>query len=139
MQSRTGNSMLALGALIAVVGLSVIPAGLGQNTADRNLLGVGATIFSLGAILAALGIYLKAYALNAVPKQKVAETVVAGRPIRGGCDRCHADAPVVHCKVHQQHLCGVCLAEHYDFRTCVYAPSSRRTAAVKSMAARAGS
>jgi len=129
--------MLALGAVIAVVGLCIIPAGLGQESADRNLLGVGAAIFSMGAMVAALGIYFKASALKSTPKQKSAEAGNSGRPLRGGCDRCQADAPVIQCKVHQQHLCGVCLAEHYDFRSCAYAPSTRRTAAAKSLAARA--
>src|SRR5262249_54209683 len=34
MQSKTGSLMLALGALIAVIGLVIIPAGLGQDSAD---------------------------------------------------------------------------------------------------------
>jgi hypothetical protein len=135
MQSRTGNWMMALGAIIAVIGLSVMPAGFGANSVDRNMVGVGATIFSLGAISIALGIYLKALSLKATPKQKSSESAVPGRPIRGGCDRCHTQMPVIQCKVHQQHLCGTCLAEHYDFRSCVYAPSTRRLA--KAMAARA--
>ncbi len=136
MQSKTGSWLIALGAVIAVIGLTMVPAGLGQNSADKNLVGVGAAIFSLGAILAALGFYSKAKALQSGDK-KSSEASAPSRPIRGGCDRCQADAPVIQCKVHQQHLCGVCLAEHYDFRSCVYAPSTRRNAAVKSMAARA--
>jgi hypothetical protein len=136
MQSKTGNWMIALGAIIAVIGLVVIPAGLGQNSADRNLVGVGAAIFSMGALVAATGVYLKSKAQQSTG-QKTSESSAGNRPIRGGCDRCQADAPVIQCKVHQQHLCGACLAEHYDFRSCVYAPSSRRGTAVKSMAARA--
>jgi len=136
MQSKTGNWMMALGALIAVIGLIVIPAGLGQDTADGNLVGVGAAIFSLGALLAAMGLYFKSKATQST-EQKPLEAPVSNRPIRGGCDRCQADAPVIQCKVHQQHLCGTCLADHYDFRSCVYAPSTRRGTAVKSMTARA--
>ncbi len=136
MQSRTGNWIMTVGALIALVGLTVIPAGLGQNSTDRNLVGVGATVFSLGTILIALGIYLKGLSLKAAPGKK-AEPSTPTRPIRGGCDRCHLEMPVIQCKVHQQHLCGNCLGEHYDFRSCVYAPSSRRGTAAKSMAARA--
>ena len=136
MQSKTGNWMMALGAVIAVIGLVVIPAGLEQNSADRNLLGVGATIFSMGALVAAMGLYLKAKA-QPTTGQKIAEVSPRNRPVRGGCDRCQAERPVIQCKVHQQHLCGTCLAEHYDFRSCAYAPSTRRVPATKSMAARA--
>ncbi|HSS97357.1 MAG TPA: hypothetical protein VLK33_10015 [Terriglobales bacterium] len=136
MQSKTGNLMMALGAVIAVIGLIVIPAGLGQDSSDKNLVGVGAAVFSMGALLAAMGIYLKSK-MSQSTGPKIIEAAAANRPIRGGCDRCQKEAPVIHCKVHQQHLCGACLAEHYDFRSCVYAPSARRDAAVKSMAARA--
>jgi hypothetical protein len=136
MQSKTGNWMMALGAVIAVIGLVVIPAGLGQNSADRNLLGVGATIFSMGALVAAMGLYIKAKAQPSTGL-KIAEVSARNRPLRGGCDRCQAEVPVIQCKVHQQHLCGTCLAEHYDFRSCAYAPSTRRGTAAKSMAARA--
>jgi len=137
MPSRTGKFIMAVAAVIAVIGLCIVPAGLGENSADRNLIGIGSTIFSLGAILFALGIYLQASALKSSVGSKSPEPSAPGRPIRGGCDRCHVDVPMIQCKVHQQHLCGTCLNEHYDFRTCVYAPSSRRSTAVKSMAARA--
>jgi len=136
MQSKTGNWMLAIGAVVVVIGLSVMPAGLGQNSPDKNLVGVGAAIFAMGVLFAAMGVYFKSKALQS-SGPKTAENATNNRPVRGGCDRCQADAPVIQCKVHQQHLCGVCLAEHYDFRSCVYAPSTRRAAAVKSMAARA--
>ena len=135
MQLRTGNWMMALGAMIGVVGLSIMPAGLGPNSADRNLLGLGATIFSMGALSIALGIYLKALSLKAAPGNKPAQSVTPGRPIRGGCDRCKTEMPVIQCKVHQQHLCGHCLADHYDFRSCAYAPSRRGLG--KALAARA--
>jgi len=91
----------------------------------------------MGALLAAMGIYFKSKALQSIGPKKSEVPAAANRPIRGGCDRCQKEVPVIHCKVHQQHLCGVCLADHYDFRSCVYAPSTRRDTAVKSMSARA--
>jgi hypothetical protein len=137
MQSRTGSWMIAAGTLIAFLGLCVLPASLGEK-GDKNFLGAGAAIFSLGALAIASGIYLKASALqhNAGNKSS-AENAKSNRPIRGGCDRCRVEIPIIQCKVHQQHLCGTCLSEHYDFRSCVYAPSTRWTAGGKSMAARA--
>jgi len=138
MQSKTGTWMIALGAVIVFMALCVLPAGLGEN-GDKNLLGGGAAIFSLGILTIASGIYLKAIALQSKPNSKSAGgNASSGRAVRGACDRCQIDAPVIQCKVHQQHLCGTCLGEHYDFRSCVYAPSTRRASSVKSKAARTG-
>ena len=62
----------------------------------------------------------------------------AKRTRKPNCDRCAKDEPVIQCRVHQLHLCGDCLAQHYDFRSCAYVPSTRR-ATVKSAAAQAAS
>ncbi len=51
--------------------------------------------------------------------------------VRGGCDLCGSETPVIHCRVHDIHVCGNCLANHYDFRSCAYVPSTRRTAGSK--------
>lgn len=138
MPSRTGNWMVAVGALLGFAGLCVLPAAMG-NRADSGLLGLGASIFALGMLIVAGGMYLKAVAmqgkLGGAPEKPAANSTK--RP-RGGCDLCHTEMPVIHCKVHQFHLCGTCLAEHYDFRACVYVPSTRRTEKpAKSMSARA--
>src|SRR3954452_20422575 len=90
MPSRTSNWMLALGAAITLVGLCIMPAALVKDSTDSNLLGLGATLFSMGAIFAALGIYLKARALQNNSKPKPADATNTARPIRGGCDRCQA-------------------------------------------------
>jgi len=138
MQSRTGNWMIGIGAVVGFLGLCTLPAGLGEN-GDHTLFGVGAAIFSLGAMMTAGGIYLKAIAFQSSSIGKSTEESLAPRhPLRGACDRCQLEVPIIQCKVHQQHLCGACLAEHYDFRTCVYAPSTRRNSAVKVKAAKTG-
>lgn len=133
MSSKLGGWLVLLGSLIALGGLLVLPAAMGSGS-DRNLLGVGTSIFALGALTIAGGIYLKAQDLQAGAKPKIVEVEK-----KGGCDRCHAEPPAIQCKVHQVHLCGDCLAEHYDFRSCVYVPSTRRAIAKpsKSMVAKA--
>lgn len=137
MVSRTGNWMLAAGGFLAFLGLCALPGAFGQN-GDHTLLGLGTALFGLGALTMAAGFYFKANALKGPGSKKSSQdSAASARPIRGGCDRCQVEAPVIHCKVHQQHLCGSCLAEHYEFRSCVYVPSTRRTAAVKAMAAKA--
>jgi hypothetical protein len=127
MTSRAGNWMIAVGVVVALVGLCLLPAALGEH-AESSLLGLGAAVFSLGALAISAGIYLKAQALRPqAASEKPTQGENANRRPRGACDLCRQEAPVVHCKVHQFHLCAACLAEHYDFRACVYVPSTRRT------------
>jgi hypothetical protein len=119
--------MIAAGTVAAFAGVCFLPAALGEH-GDSNLLGLGASVFGMGALLIAVGVYLKAQALQPAsggPPAAKENTGLEKRP-RGGCDLCRKETPVVHCKVHQFHLCGRCLAEHYDFRACVYVPSTRR-------------
>ncbi len=125
MSSRTGNWMIAFGVVIGFVGLCMMPAGLGNHN-DRSLLGLGAALFGTGALAVAAGIYLKALLLSSQPTAIVPASDHTKLMPRGACDLCRKEAPVVHCKVHQFHLCARCLAEHYDFRACVYVPSTRR-------------
>jgi hypothetical protein len=121
MSSKLGGWLVLLGSVIAIGGLIVLPAAA-RGGSDRNLLGVGMSVFAMGALTIAAGIYLKAQDIQANTKTKPVEMEK-----KGGCDRCHAEPPAIQCKVHQLHLCDGCLADHYDFRSCVYVPSTRRS------------
>lgn len=129
MSSQTGNWMIAVGALGVVVGLLMLPAALGEHI-DTSLLVLGASAVSLGSLTAASGIFFKARATQSAATSGVTpgESKNSTRRVRGGCDICHGDLPVIHCKVHQVHMCPDCLGQHYDFRTCSYVPSNRRGA-----------
>jgi hypothetical protein len=123
MSSKIGGWLVLLGGLFACIGLLILPAAT-RSGADHNLLGVGMSVFAMGALTIAAGIYAKA--------KNIEENAKPGKPVvevekKGGCDRCHAEPPAIQCKVHQLHLCDSCLASHYDFRSCVYVPSTRRT------------
>jgi hypothetical protein len=125
MSSRTALWMIVLGVLVGFAGLCIMPAGLGAG--DRSLLGFGAALFGTGALIVAGGIYLKALLLGStVANAPSTAAANSQRRAHEGCELCHKEAPVVHCKVHRFHLCAACLAEHYDFRACVYVPSTRR-------------
>ncbi len=109
------------------MGLLALPAALGAHT-DVSLLMLGACAISAGSIMAASGIYVKARAVEGAKKgSSAADPRNPARRVRGGCDVCHGDLPVIHCKVHQAHLCANCLGQHFDPRDCRYVPSSRRT------------
>jgi hypothetical protein len=124
MSSRSGNWMVAAGALFLFLGLCVLAAGLGKN-ADPDQLIAGAGSFSVGALTVAAGIYLKARMLQSGPSSPASIKEPVNKRSRGGCELCATEAPVIQCKVHQLHLCGSCLAQHYDFRSCAYVPSTR--------------
>jgi hypothetical protein len=115
MSSTTGTWMIAIGALGAVIGLIMLPAALGEHP-DTSLLVLGACCVSLGSMVAASGVYFKARALQSSGSTAApAEPKNSTRRVRGGCDRVH--------------LCADCLGQHYDFRTCAYVPSTRRSGA----------
>jgi hypothetical protein len=134
MSKKLGSWLILLGALVALLGLCVLPAAL-RNGSDKSLLPVGMAVFSMGILLVAGGTYSKALGLQSDSSPRTTESSPKSR---GGCDRCHTETPAVQCKVHQMHLCDTCLESHYDFRSCVYVPSTRRIAgrAVKVLAAK---
>ena len=132
MSSRAGNWIIAVGTVMAFLGLCALPAALGER-GDGTLLSVAACLFSVGALIIATGLYLKARFLQSVSASKTAAALAAAaasppRRVRGGCDLCGTEAPIIHCKTHQLHLCGTCLAAHYDQRSCSYVPTTRRPA-----------
>ncbi|MBV9573238.1 MAG: hypothetical protein JOY93_04230 [Acidobacteriales bacterium] len=125
MLSRASNILIAFGALAVFGGLCFIPAGLGEH-GEGSLLGLAAGVCSLGILMIASGFYLKARALTTdAGNAKAREAGNARRRIRGGCDLCGMELPVIQCKAHRLNLCGNCLTQHYDFRSCVYTPSKR--------------
>ena len=128
MSSKTASWIIAAGALMMVIGLCFLPGAFSDHP-DPDMLEVGACQFSLGALVVAAGIYAKARAVQSAiasgePRK---EPAPSNQRVRGGCDLCGSEAPVVQCKVHQLHLCGACLAQHYDVRSCAYAPTTRTT------------
>ena len=122
--SKASTWAITIGCLLMVAGLGFLPAAFGEHS-DPSLLGAGISLFAFGALVAAGGLYLKARAL-----QSLAPAAVKPQPkrTRGGCDLCTVEIPVINCRVHQLHMCGDCLREHYDQRSCAYVPSTRKAA-----------
>ena len=125
MSSKTANWIIAAGAVFMAIGLCFLPAALGERP-DTDLLEVGACLFSLGALIIAAGMYTKARMVQMeIASGEPRKEPTSNQRVRGGCDLCGTEAPVVQCKVHQLHLCGSCLAQHYDVRSCAYVPTTR--------------
>jgi|SRR5262245_59836813 len=133
MPANTSNWMIVAGVLMLFLALCFVPGAM-RAESDPTLLAAGGGTFSVGALLIAGAVYLKARALQS---QAAAEPV-AKKKTRGGCELCASHDPVIHCRVHQLQLCPACLANHYDFRSCVYVPAARRPATKggKAMAAK---
>lgn len=123
MSARAANWLTACGVIVVFIALCLVPAMVRDHN-DVSLIGVGASLFSFGTLLMASGIYLKARMLQSIAPAPAPPA----RRSRGGCDLCRGEAPIIHCKVHQLHLCPTCMAEHYDFRSCAYVPSTRTRA-----------
>jgi len=123
MAKQTGTWLIVIGACIAFLGLCSFPAAFGPN-ADKSLLGAGMAILSTGMMLMAGGLYIKARTFSERTSEDAAPQTKRNR--KANCDRCGKNEPVIQCRVHQLHLCGECLGEHYDFRSCAYVPSTRR-------------
>ncbi|HZQ68791.1 MAG TPA: hypothetical protein VFA68_09765 [Terriglobales bacterium] len=120
MSSRAGNWMIGVGIAGMLVGLSLVPAAM--DGSDASLLALAGSTFSFSALLTASGIYFKARLIqaNSTPE------ALPARKVKGGCDLCKGDVPIIQCRVHQLHLCANCLGQHYDQRSCAYTPSLRR-------------
>jgi len=126
MATKTGTWLIGIGVCLAFLGLCAFPAAFGPNP-DKNLLSGGLTVLSTGMTLVAGGLYIKARALRGAPASNSANQSKRSR--KASCEQCGQDEPVIQCRVHQLHLCGDCLGDHYDFRTCAYVPSTRRSTA----------
>lgn len=126
MSSKTANWIIGAGVVLMFVGLCFFSALLSDHP-EPDMLEFGACQFSLGTLVIAAGIYAKArtiqFAIAAGEPRK--ESSTSNQRVRGGCDLCGTEAPAVQCKVHQLHLCGSCLAQHYDVRSCAYVPTTR--------------
>src|ERR1700687_4278556 len=124
MSSQTGNWLIGLGVMGTCIGIVMLPAALGGHP-DTSLLILGACGVSLGSLTAASGIFFKARAIQppAGTQATLGEPKNSTRRVRGGCDICHGDLPVIHCKVHQVHMCADCLAQQYDLRTFTFVTS----------------
>ena len=124
MSKKISTLITATGSLILLVALCLVPAAV-IGRGDFGMRAASAALFSFGCLLVAAGLYIKAQSLTVKPG--VAESPSKNR--RGGCEKCQEGNPVIFCKVHNTHLCEKCLANHYDFRSCVYSPSTRHIAA----------
>ncbi len=123
--AKLGTWLIVVGALFAVFGLTVLPAALTAGE-DKTLLNISVLAISSAMTTIAAGLYLKA---RAFPSAATGEAGNAPKRARkANCDSCGKQEPAIQCRVHQLHLCGDCLAKHYDFRSCAYIPSTRRGA-----------
>jgi len=137
MGNKLSTVLTILGGACILLGLSFLPAAISRQQ-DQTILGAGICAISFGALTISAGLYFKTRLLQKAATAAPSKT--QSKPMRGGCDLCGTESPVIHCRVHQLHICADCVSQHYDFRSCVYIPSTRRPAPVKPMtrAARAG-
>jgi hypothetical protein len=124
MPSTISKIMFGLGAVLLLVGLAFVPAGMGPD-GDPTVRAGGMGIFSFGALLVGLGFYLKARHVQAAitPEKKVATG-----PTTPACEACEENPQVILCTTHKAALCASCMHTHFDPRSCVFIPVSRQVA-----------
>src|SRR5262249_22517480 len=105
MGQKLGCTLLVIGGFLLLLGVSFVPAALLEHS-DETILGAGICTIAFGALTCAAGFYVKTRALESSATRGSAGI----HKVRGGCDLCRSEAPVVHCRVHQLHICGTCLA-----------------------------
>ena len=128
MSTKASTGLVVAGSILMVLSLCFLPAVFNDRS-DANTLEMGLCLFSAGSLIASLGMYFKARALRAgIVPEKAGPEMAAKRKLRGACDLCGTETPAVLCTVHQVEVCGICLAQHYDQRSCAYVPSKRASA-----------
>jgi hypothetical protein len=115
MGPRLGNWAIVLGVIVSFAGLCIVASAVGK-TSDPGLMAFGACLFSIGAVIIAGGIYIKARTMKVSTATNSLQTPLITPKKRGGCDLCGPEL----------HLCGNCLAQHYDLRSCIYIPTPRK-------------
>jgi hypothetical protein len=133
--SKASQWGIAVGVLIAIVGLITMAAGFGSRQSDPAPVAAGLAIFALGLLSVSASFYFQARSIKSqLPAD--ASMSAAGRR-RPSCDICGKAPAVIQCTMHKTSLCPTCLSTHYDSRGCVYVPSIRRTSAKSSRRAAA--
>jgi hypothetical protein len=131
MSGKLSSVVIIFGCAFILLGLSFLPAAFSHDH-DQTILGAAICAISFGLMSIAAGFYLKTRVLHNAGA--AGPNKAQPKPVRGGCDLCGTESPVIHCRVHQLHICGDCVSQHYDFRSCVYIPSTRRSNGAKSLA-----
>ena len=112
-----------LGTLLVIAGIVCLIAGIGQESSEV-LVAVGSALFSLGVLVAAVGIYFQARKLqqeSQPPEPKIKKTDKL-------CNSCNREPALVFCRVHVLRLCPECMEQHDD-KNCSYVPATRAIAA----------
>ncbi len=120
MLSKASNWLMLAGVAVLSAGLLCVPAMI-ERRHEVDLVAMGSCLFGVGAFVIASGLYFKTQLM----RSEIEKVSGPRRRMTGGCELCATESQVVHCKVHQLDLCGNCLSQHYDFRSCAYVPALR--------------
>jgi hypothetical protein len=120
---------IAVGVLIALIGLIFIPAGFAARNSDTTSLSAGLAIFAMGLVTVSVAFYSQARSIQSrVAANPNSSALSTGKQRKLVCDVCHKGSAVIQCTMHKTVLCPACLEGHYESRGCVYVPTVRRTA-----------
>ena len=120
--------IFSLGGALAVAGIVCYASAFGGRD-SQTFISIASALFSLGALIIALGFYLQGRRLKSelLPRQQ--QTTI--RKTDRLCASCNREPARVFCRVHQLRLCMNCVDAHDDGRNCLYVPGNRAAAAYK--------
>ncbi|HET7209269.1 MAG TPA: hypothetical protein VFI95_22015 [Terriglobales bacterium] len=122
------NWILVFSGLVCFSGLLFLPAALNPQGKDTDLLSTGFALFATGCLLAGMSFYFKGRAIRTqIEADPNLAAVLSAKKRKTNCDQCRRAAAVIQCTMHKVSLCGPCLTQHYDFRSCVYVPALRKS------------
>ncbi len=127
--NKLGQVLLIFGGLLMTAGVCLAPAGFGKD-ADPSVLGLSASLFSLGALCMAGGFFAKSRLLATLQEgeRQISKSKKSKLQL---CEACQESTAIIVCATHRASLCADCMPGHYDARACAYAPLNlgRSTAA----------
>ena len=123
------KAIFSLGGALAVAGIVCYASAFGSRDSEA-FVSIASGLFSLGALIIALGFYLQARRLRAEVSPRQQQQSGAKKTDRL-CASCNREAARVFCRVHQLRLCMNCVDAHDDGRNCLYVPGNRAAAAYK--------
>jgi hypothetical protein len=125
--NTVGKIMVVFGIILILGGLAFLPAGFGPD-GDPSVMAGGMGVFSLGSLATGLGLYLNARQLRAGGAEKKPEKKAAPAFKLPPCEACEETQQVFVCANHGSALCASCMHTHFDPRSCLLTPASRRIA-----------
>jgi len=119
---KLGTTLLIFGSGLVFFAIIFAPTAIGAS-ADPSALSIVGGTFSLGTLIVAAGLYLRAKVMAA--QNEILNAKLRPRKTGERCGMCEIAPALLWCTQHQAKICPACLASH-DSSSCTYVDISRK-------------